>query len=87
MFSWTCLEASCASREEAAETGGSRHQPRAFLSVDPNPEMMGVFWMREPRTLYGVFKVANEGTGSVYWADDGVASLVSFEAWRLGDAR
>ena len=19
----------------------------------PNPEMMGVFWMREPRTLYG----------------------------------
>lgn len=28
-------------------------QPRAFLAVDPNPEMMGVFWMREPRTLYG----------------------------------
>jgi len=28
-------------------------QPRAFLAVVPNPEMMGVFWMREPRTLYG----------------------------------
>jgi hypothetical protein len=28
-------------------------QPRAFLAVTPNPEMMGVFWMREPRTLYG----------------------------------
>src|SRR5687768_2948808 len=28
-------------------------QPRVFLEVQPNPEMMGVFWMREPRTLYG----------------------------------
>ena len=25
----------------------------AFLALTPNPEMMGVFWMREPRTLYG----------------------------------
>ena len=24
-----------------------------FLAVAPNPEMMGVFWMREPRPLYG----------------------------------
>jgi chorismate-pyruvate lyase len=30
-----------------------RSQPRAFFSVVPNQEMMGVFWMREPRTLYG----------------------------------
>ena len=30
-----------------------RSQPRAFVAVTPNPEMMGVFWMREPRTLYG----------------------------------
>jgi UDP-glucuronate 4-epimerase len=30
---------------------------------------------RAPRTLYGVFKVANEGTASVYWADEGVASV------------
>jgi hypothetical protein len=30
-----------------------RSRPRAFLAVTPNPEMMGVFWMREPRTLYG----------------------------------
>jgi len=28
-------------------------RPTVFLSVIPNPEMMGVFWMREPRTLYG----------------------------------
>ena len=25
----------------------------AFLAITPNPEMMGVFWMRESRTLYG----------------------------------
>ncbi|MDP6581247.1 MAG: hypothetical protein QF681_11370 [Vicinamibacterales bacterium] len=25
----------------------------AFLAILPNPEMMGVFWMREPKTLYG----------------------------------
>lgn len=30
-----------------------RSQPRVFLAVEPNPEMMGVFWMRESRTLYG----------------------------------
>jgi hypothetical protein len=28
-------------------------RPRCFLEVTPNSEMMGVFWMREPRTLYG----------------------------------
>ena len=26
---------------------------KALLAITPNPEMMGVFWMREPRTLYG----------------------------------
>jgi hypothetical protein len=30
-----------------------RSEPRVFLSIAPNAEMMGVFWMREPRTLYG----------------------------------
>jgi nucleoside-diphosphate-sugar epimerase len=28
-----------------------------------------------PRTLYGIYKLANEGTGRVYWQDDGVASI------------
>jgi UDP-glucuronate 4-epimerase len=28
-----------------------------------------------PRTLYGVYKVANEGTAKIYAADDGVASI------------
>ena len=26
---------------------------RAFFRIVPNSDMMGVFWMREPRTLYG----------------------------------
>ena len=28
-------------------------RPKVFLRVTPNAEMMGVFWMREPKTLYG----------------------------------
>ena len=32
---------------------GYQRRPKSFLSVTPNEEMMGVFWMREPRTLYG----------------------------------
>ena len=28
-----------------------------------------------PRTLYGVYKLANEGLAQVYWRDDGVASV------------
>jgi hypothetical protein len=27
--------------------------PRAFFRIVPNSDMMGVFWMREPRPLYG----------------------------------
>jgi chorismate-pyruvate lyase len=30
-----------------------RSRPQAYFAVTPNPEMMGVFWMREARTLYG----------------------------------
>jgi nucleoside-diphosphate-sugar epimerase len=28
-----------------------------------------------PRTLYGVYKLANEGLAKVYWQDDGIASV------------
>jgi hypothetical protein len=28
-------------------------RPIAFFSLTPSAEMLGVFWMREPRTLYG----------------------------------
>jgi UDP-glucuronate 4-epimerase len=37
----------------------------------PAPESGGT----EPSTLYGVFKLANEGTARVYWLDDDVASI------------
>lgn len=37
----------------------------------PAPETGGT----APTTLYGVFKLANEGTARVYWADDDVASI------------
>ena len=30
-----------------------RSVPKAFLAITPNPEMMGVFWMRQPHLLYG----------------------------------
>ena len=30
-----------------------KSRPRAFLAVTPHQELMGVFWMRKPRTLYG----------------------------------
>ena len=28
-------------------------RPTAFLAVKPNPELLGVFWMRKAQTLYG----------------------------------
>jgi hypothetical protein len=28
-------------------------RPLAFLAITPNSELMGLFWMREPVTLYG----------------------------------
>ena len=37
----------------------------------PAPEAGGT----QPSTLYGVFKLANEGTARVYWHDDDVASI------------
>jgi UDP-glucuronate 4-epimerase len=37
----------------------------------PAPESGGY----EPSTLYGVFKLANEGTARVYWHDDDIASI------------
>ena len=44
-----------------------------FNASDPSPapEAGGT----EPSTLYGVFKLANEGTARVYWHDDDVASI------------
>jgi hypothetical protein len=35
--------------------GGHRYvsRPTTFMAVTPNPEMLGVFWMRNPQRLYG----------------------------------
>lgn len=30
-----------------------KSRPQRFVAITPNSEMMGVFWMREPQTLYG----------------------------------
>jgi nucleoside-diphosphate-sugar epimerase len=38
--------------------------------ANPAPEAGG----NRPATHYGVYKLANEGTARIYWADDGVAS-------------
>lgn len=36
------------------ESGVDYHsRPTAFLAITPNPELLGVFWMGKPRTLYG----------------------------------
>jgi nucleoside-diphosphate-sugar epimerase len=46
----------------------------AVYSLDdpsPAPEAGG----RRPMTHYGVYKLANEGTARIYWADDGVPSI------------
>ncbi len=51
---------------EAGIAYGSR--PTAFLEVIPNAEMMGVFWMPEPRTMYGrrtQVTVAGEKIGDI----------------------
>src|SRR6185295_20348913 len=37
----------------------------------PAPESGGL----RPATHYGVYKLANEGTARIYWADDGVPSI------------
>jgi UDP-glucuronate 4-epimerase len=44
-----------------------------YNATDPSPapESGGV----APSTLYGTYKLANEGAARVFWADDGVASI------------
>ena len=43
----------------------------SLVDRSPAPESGGT----QPSTLYGVFKLANEGTARVYWHDDDVASI------------
>lgn len=46
--------------------GGADEYPAGLLAHDAP---------QRPRTLYGVYKVANEGTARVYWQDYGVSSI------------
>jgi nucleoside-diphosphate-sugar epimerase len=50
----------------AAVWGSPAAYPPGPLSDDATPK---------PTTLYGVFKLANEGTAAIYWMDHGVASI------------
>ena len=66
---------------EAAKRAGLRHVVYASsiavygLSEQYPEGPIGHDALPRPRTHYGVYKQANEGTARVYWLDDGVASI------------
>ena len=43
----------CRSAASCATAASIQERREGVPRITPNPEMMGVFWMREPRTLYG----------------------------------
>jgi UDP-glucuronate 4-epimerase len=47
--------------------GGAKDYPPGLLPHDAP---------MKPATLYGVFKIANEGTAKIYWQDHGISSTV-----------
>lgn len=65
---------------EAARLGGIQHLAYASSVAvygPPSPEQSDQVSndiQQLPMTLYGVYKVANEGTARVYWADHGISS-------------
>jgi nucleoside-diphosphate-sugar epimerase len=66
---------------EAAREAGVRHMAYASSiavygpasEYPAGPVVHGA--PHAPRTLYGVYKVANEGTARIYWQDHGISSL------------
>jgi len=66
------LEAVKARRERIAGVAYAS-STAVYSSADPSPapESGGT----RPTTLYGVFKLANEGTARIFWEDEGVASI------------
>jgi nucleoside-diphosphate-sugar epimerase len=56
---------------EAAKQHGLQ-TPIAYASSAAVYDEHGVV---APRTIYGVYKLANEGLAKVYWEDDGIASV------------
>ncbi len=55
---------------EAARAAGIRHIAYASSIAAYSPELTF-----EPRTLYGVWKLANEGTARIYHLDHGISSI------------
>lgn len=46
-----------------------------LADADPDTHQLAADATAHPGTLYGVYKLANEGTASVYWAENGVPSV------------
>lgn len=63
---------------EAARQAGVRHLTYASSIAVYAPDVPAPILHdapRQPRTLYGVYKVANEDTARVYWQDHGISSV------------
>jgi nucleoside-diphosphate-sugar epimerase len=77
---------------EALRQAGVKHLMYASSVAvygPPAPEMAGQVLMEaplNPATLYGVYKVANEGTARVYWQEHGISStaLRPYTVYGLG---
>ena len=67
--------------EAARETGIKHLSYASSIAVYGSPEhypgnLLGADAPMLPETLYGVYKVANEGTAKIYWQDHGISSTV-----------
>ena len=69
---------------EAVKRRGRRMAPVVYTSsigmyaaddVDPATGRLAADARAHPHNHYGVYKLANEGNASVYWLDDGIASI------------
>ncbi len=61
----------CAIRHVAFASSTAVYGPRQDYPAGPLPHDAPL----SPRSHYGVYKQANEGTARVYWADDGISSV------------
>jgi len=66
------LEAVKARRERIA---GLAYASSTAVYTDADPSPAPESGGSRPTTLYGVYKLANEGTARVFWEDEGVASI------------
>lgn len=71
---------------EAMRQAGLKHLMYASSVAVYGPAVAGETPTLTPATLYGVYKVANEGTARVYWQDHGISStaLRPYTVYGLG---